>query len=75
MEKFDTLIQENHTYVFSNGQIKPSNKKFTHIKHPCQITFDWCSKIIEVPNDFDLKESLDDYNFKSIYDITTLENG
>lgn len=50
-EKFDSLIQENKVYLFSNGQVKLAQKKFTSIKNDYSITFDTNADVERVDDD------------------------
>lgn len=50
-ERFDPLLKENKVYLFSNGQIKMANKKFTSIKNDFCIVFEKHANITEVADD------------------------
>lgn len=43
--KYDSEIQENKIYLFSNGTIKMANTKFTSIKSDYSIVFDRASEV------------------------------
>lgn len=49
--KFHPILQENHVYLFSNGQVKLANKKFTSIKNDYCIYFDSNADIVEIDDD------------------------
>ena len=55
VDKFEPLIKENSVYLFSNGQIKMSNKKYTSIANDHCITFDMNAEIEEIEDDTDIK--------------------
>jgi replication factor A1 len=40
IEKYESMLEEGCQYLFGNGMIRPSNKKFTHIEHDFNISFD-----------------------------------
>lgn len=40
IEKYESVLHEGSQYLFGNGMIKVSNKKFTHIEHEFNVTFD-----------------------------------
>jgi len=44
-EKFSKLIQENNVYLFSDGNIKLANKKYTSVQNDFAITFEEHAKI------------------------------
>lgn len=48
---FNNLIQEKKVYLFSNGQVKMSNKKFTSIKNDFCLFFEKTSSIKETEDD------------------------
>eukprot|EP00347_Sterkiella_histriomuscorum_P012018 403370207 len=53
--KYDQMLHENHVYLFSNGQVKIANKKFTSIKNDHCLTFDQNAEISEVQDDNQIK--------------------
>jgi replication factor A1 len=50
-KKYDTILSENNVYLFSNGVLKISNKKFTSIKNDYCINFDTNAEVQEVDDD------------------------
>lgn len=44
-KKFDPILQQNKVYVFSNGQVKMANKRFTSIRNDFSIIFEIRSDI------------------------------
>ncbi len=49
--KYDPLLTENKVYLFSNGNLKISNKKFTSIKNDYCLNFDANAEVQEVDDD------------------------
>ena len=47
-EKFSKLIIENNVYLFSDGNIKLANKKYTSVLNDFAITFEEHAKIEQV---------------------------
>lgn len=54
-EKFDKILKENHVFLFSNGQVKLANKKYTSITNDHCLTFDQNAEIVEVDDDSQIK--------------------
>ena len=54
-EKYDKVLQENKVYLFSNGNVKLANKKFTSIKNDYCLNFDNNADVQEVEDDQDIK--------------------
>jgi replication factor A1 len=50
------MIKENRVYLFSNGQVKLANKKFTSIKNDYCLTFDQNADILEAEEDNQIKK-------------------
>lgn len=48
---FESRIQENKVYLFSNGVVKMANKRFTSIKNDFCIVFEKNTQISEVVDD------------------------
>jgi len=69
-EKFCPMLIENKVYLFSNGQVKMANKRFTSIKNDFSITFDRRTQIEEVGED---DESIQAQSF-SFIKICEVEN-
>eukprot|EP00349_Pseudokeronopsis_sp_Brazil_P004562 CAMPEP_0202970298 /NCGR_PEP_ID=MMETSP1396-20130829/16270_1 /ASSEMBLY_ACC=CAM_ASM_000872 /TAXON_ID= /ORGANISM="Pseudokeronopsis sp., Strain Brazil" /LENGTH=188 /DNA_ID=CAMNT_0049698709 /DNA_START=518 /DNA_END=1086 /DNA_ORIENTATION=+ len=69
--QFNDKLQENKVYIFSNGQIKIANKKFTSINNDYCINFDKNAKIEESPDDASIQEVA--FNFVSIDEINDIE--
>ena len=42
---------EGHVYLFSSGQVKIANSKFTFVKNDFCLVFDKNAEIVEVPDD------------------------
>ncbi|CDW83120.1 replication protein a 70 kda dna-binding subunit [Stylonychia lemnae] len=55
-EKFDKILKENHVFLFSNGQVKLANKKYTSITNDHCLTFDQNAEIVEVDDDSQIKQ-------------------
>jgi replication factor A1 len=53
--KFDEILKPNQVYLFSNGQIKMANKKFSSIKNDHCITFDINAEIEPADDDKQIK--------------------
>ena len=51
VDKFFNLLQENSVYLFSNGEIKIANKKFSSIKNDYSIIFNSNAEITIVEDD------------------------
>eukprot|EP00347_Sterkiella_histriomuscorum_P004608 403359819 len=69
--KFGDMIKEGHIYLFSNGQVKLANQKFTSIKNDFCLVFDKQADIKEVPDDTSINQN--GYNFVTVKDILTME--
>lgn len=67
VDKFEPMLHENKVYLFSKGQVKPANQKFTSIKNDYCLTFGQYSEIREVKDMGDIKKV--SYSFTSIKDI------
>ena len=61
---FAEILEENKVYLFSNGNVKMANKKFTSVRNDFCITFDQQRSIIEQFTDDGTisKHSFDFYN-------------
>jgi len=57
-------------YLFSNGQVKLANKKFSSIKNDYCISFDNHSDIVEVDDDMEIKKQ--GFCFVSLKEIQIL---
>ena len=55
-KKFGPMIKENRVYLFSNGQVKLANKKFTSIKNDYCLTFDQNADVLEAEEDNQIKK-------------------
>jgi len=62
LEKYVDELKEGEVYLFSKGNIKLSNKKYTSVKHEFCITFDK-GAIIEPTNDHTGKIAYNAMNF------------
>ncbi len=64
------MLKENKVYLFSNGQVKLANKKFTSIKNDYCLTFDQNADVIEAEEDNTIKkQGFSFVNLKAIQDI------
>ena len=45
-KKFDQVLIKNKVFLFSNGQIKMANKKFTSVRNDFCIVFEKHSEIV-----------------------------
>lgn len=59
--QFNELIQENSVYLFSNGNVKLANKKFTTVKNDFCIIFDTRSSIQQVKDDGQISQQAFDF--------------
>ena len=51
VDKFEPIIQENHVYIFTNGEVKIANRRYTAIQNDFCIVFDKQAEIYEVEDD------------------------
>ena len=73
-DQFDTLIQENKVYLFSNGCVKMANKKFTSIKNDFCIVFEKNALIIEVEDDGSIaREAFEFVSLKNIQEVQQMK--
>ena len=63
-EKFAPLINENKVYLFSDGNIKLANKKYTSVMNDFAITFEEHARISEAKDDNTITHVA--FNFSSI---------
>lgn len=63
-EKFAPLITENKVYLFSDGNIKLANKKYTSVMNDFAITFEEHARISEAKDDNSITHVA--FNFSSI---------
>ena len=66
-KKFDPILQKNKVYVFSTGQIKMANKKFTSVRNDFCIVFEKNSDIQEAKDDGSISNQA--FDFCGIKDI------
>jgi replication factor A1 len=66
-EKFSTIIQEGKIYLFSDGNIKLANKKYTSVLNDFAITFEEHARIQEAKDDNTITHVA--FNFSSIEKI------
>ncbi|CDW80181.1 replication protein a 70 kda dna-binding subunit-like [Stylonychia lemnae] len=71
LRKYGSMIEERKVYLFSNGQVKISNQKFTSIKNDFCLVFDKHADIVEVPDDDSIDEN--GYSFVGINEIQKLD--
>lgn len=64
VDYFESRIEENKVYLFSNGIIKMANTKFSSIKNEYSLTFNKDAEIIEVNDDGTIKSQ--SYSFTSL---------
>lgn len=68
VEKFYFLLKENSVYLFSNGEIKLANKKYSSIKNDYNIIFNCNAEITLVDDDESIQSQA--YNFFTIDEIS-----
>jgi replication factor A1 len=73
VDKFNNIIEKDHIYLFKNGLIKISNKKYTSIKNDLSITLDKNSEIIPCSEDKDFKFM--SYNFTTLKELIEVDIG
>jgi replication factor A1 len=56
IQKYGNLLKENKVYLFSNGQVRIANKKFTSIKNDYCLIFDQNADIAEAEEDNSIKK-------------------
>ena len=66
-EKFDKIIQQNKVYLFSDGNVKLANQKFTQVKNDFCIIFEKYARIVEVVDN--MPAAVETFNFKQIASI------
>lgn len=69
-KKFGPMLKVNQVYLFSNGQVKLANKKFTSIKNDYCLTFDHTADIQEAEEDNQIKKQ--GFSFVSLKSIQEL---
>ena len=63
-ERFYSLLTEKRIYIFSKGQVKLANRKFTTVQCEYQLSFDKNAEISEMPDDGSI--SMQRYNIVSL---------
>lgn len=61
-EKFDKIIQQNKVYLFSDGNVKLANQKFTQVKNDFCIIFEKYARIVEVVDN--MPAAVETFNFR-----------
>ena len=51
VDKYFTLLKENSVFLFSNGEIKLANQKYSSIKNDYNIVFNMSAEITLVDDD------------------------
>ena len=70
VDAFYPILEKGAVYIISGGSIKQANKKFSHLKHEYEITFNSTTRIERVAVDTgDIKQMV--YEFVSIADIAS----
>lgn len=72
---FDKRLVEGKVYLFSNGNVKISNKKFTTIKNDFCLTFEKNSTITECEDDGSIPGSDSAFEFTTIKSIEDTAGG
>jgi len=70
-EKFSSIIQEGKIYLFSDGNIKLANKKYTSVLNDFAITFEEHARIQEAMDDNTITHVA--FNFSSIEKIQHIQ--
>lgn len=74
---FEPKIQENKVYLFSNGNIKMANQRFTSIKNDFCIVFERNAQIIEAEDDGSIATQAFDFttirNIENVAQMVTLD--
>ena len=65
-DKFEHVLKKDGVYLFSNGQVKMANKKFTALKNDFCIIFQKWSQINEAKDDGSISNQ--------VFDFTTIED-
>ena len=66
-DHFDKKIKEGKVYLFSNGNVKLANKKFTSIKNDFTLVFEKTSKIEDQDDDGTIA------GLETAFDFTTIK--
>jgi hypothetical protein len=64
------LLREKHVYLFSNGNVKISNRKYSAIDNDFCIVFDQNAEIVEVKDDETIQSLA--FSFVNINRLKTL---
>lgn len=64
VDKFDPILQDNNVYLFSNGNIKLANRKYSSINNDFSIIFDRQAEIVKVQDDQAIQSQA--FNFVNI---------
>jgi replication factor A1 len=64
---FAEILEENKVYLFSNGNVKMANKKFTSVRNDFSIVFEKNSQIHEAKDDGSITTQA--FDFCKIQDI------
>lgn len=65
--KFDTILQKNKVFLFSNGSIKMANKRYTSVRNDFCIVFEKNSEIVLAEDDGSISNQA--FDFCQINDI------
>ena len=60
---FNELLQKDKVYLFSGGNVKMANKKFTSVKNDYSIIFEKHSYISEAKDDGSIAKSAEAFDF------------
>jgi len=67
--KFSEIVNENKVYLFSGGNVKMANKRFTTVKNDFCIIFETNAEIVEIEDDGSITKQ--EVSYLSIGDIET----
>ena len=60
-KKFDTILEKNKVFLFSNGSIKMANKRFTSVRNDFCIIFEMRSEIVLAQDDGSISNQAFDF--------------
>jgi len=66
-ERFNSLLQQDKVYLFSNGQVRMANKKFSSLNNDFCIIFDEPANIQEAADDGSITQQA--FEFKTIQEV------
>ncbi|CDW77382.1 UNKNOWN [Stylonychia lemnae] len=70
---YEQQLIEDKVYLFSNGQVKQSNKKFSTIKNDFCLIFELTAKIVESNDDGGIIDNSIEYNSDTIKSIESTD--